>query len=273
MLNIVDIVSQYEQLTPEGDSHYSGKCPFCASDDPNNLILSQENPYWGLDKQAWSCLSCGAEGDRYDFVARLEHVSRAEAILMVAHHANSGDPFPHARFKVRTTPVTKEQAHAPGRTTDAKPAQRPSAAPAGGLQSPRGARQPAGMNDACTGELKTRLAKFRSIVPSYQGAAILHDASQSVILSDTEYTSSADLAAVAEALRPILLHAGTVFSDPGMQRAIPATLSLASEDQAILAHRFGEPGDKSMLLVVRLGNPSEVPVARRVMSSVFALPG
>jgi DNA primase len=134
MLNIADIVGQYVKLHPEGDTHYTGKCPFCSSGD-NSLILSQENPNWSLDKQAWSCLSCGTEGDRYDFVARSEHVSRAEAILLVAHHANTGTPFPHARFTIQTTPVPDETALAAGQTAPPPPLFPPTAFPSARIQA------------------------------------------------------------------------------------------------------------------------------------------
>lgn len=269
MLNIVDIVGQYVKLTPEGDSHYTGKCPFCSGDD-NSLIVSQENPYWSLDKQAWSCLSCGAHGDRYDFVAKSENITRADAILMIAHHANSGDPFPHARFRIRTTPVPDATAMAAGQIPAAPPPSATAAAKAN-LHISR-AIPSEGWADAANKELVARLIKFRSIIPSYQGATVLNAASKNIVLSDVEYPLSAELEEIAAVLRPILTHVGTVFPGSGAPGAEPGTLSLASDDQAILAHAFGEPNDESMFLVVRLGNASELPVARRVLNSVFPMP-
>jgi hypothetical protein len=60
-----------------------------------------------------------------------------------------------------------------------------------------------------------------------------------------------------------------MLSKWGMNATIPATLTLASEDSAILVHKSGT-ADKLMLLVVRLSNPSDVPVARRLVASAAA---
>jgi hypothetical protein len=118
-----------------------------------------------------------------------------------------------------------------------------------------------------------RVIRFRNIIPSYQGATLLNAASKNIILSDIEYPLSSGLNEIATELRPIFTHAGAVFPGSNARGAMPGTLSLASADQAILAHVFGETAEQSMLLVVRLGNPTELPVARRVVNSVFAMPG
>jgi len=251
-LDLVDIVGQYVQLTPEDKSHYKGQCPFCGED---SLILS-------VDTRYWCCLSCGADGDRYDFVARSENIGRAQAILLVGHHANSGEPFPHARFKPGA-PIKTAEPPKPERTaakvptpSATKPPEPPKAKPA--------TSQPGAPKGGAEGLLAPFL-KFRNIIPSYQGAAILDDKSR-MIVYDSDYPSSANLADIGEILSSILVHAGAAFSKWGMNATIPATLTLASEDLAILVHKSG-PADELMLLVVRLANPSDVPVARRLVAS------
>ncbi len=261
MLNLVDIVGEYVPLTRESESHYIGQCPFCAT--PGSLILSVDNPHWSLDKQGWACLYCGAEGDRYDFVARAEQVSRADAILMIAHHTNTGEPFPHAHFKTPEVSAVAAAIAAP-----ASPARRPAE-----VTVERRTGRAAGMNEEGRHELMTRLVKFRKIIPSYQGAAVQNDASRQIVFADDEFPLSLELAEVADMLWPILAEAGTVFPEASQNHAMANTLSLASDEFAILGHKFGRARSDVMLLVVRLGNPSELPVARRVINSVFPMPG
>lgn len=110
--------------------------------------------------------------------------------------------------------------------------------------------------------------EFRNIIPSYQGATLLDDMAK-VILGDSESSYSADLAAIGGMLAPVLVRGATLLSKWGMDPVAPATLTLASEDLAILVHRFG-PAGNARLLVVRLANPSDAPVARRLVASASA---
>jgi hypothetical protein len=249
-LDIVRIVSQYVRLAPEGESHYIGHCPFCTAEE-DSLILS-------VDTQYWHCLSCGANGDRYDFVARSENISRAEAILMIGHHTNTGDPFPHARFK--PAKPSAKVAEAPKAT--APPSAKPPEAPKAQAAQPA---PPSGVEKV----LLKPFLEFRNIVPSYQGAALLDDKSRT-ILSDSEYPSSAELAGVGALLATALVHTATMFTKWGMGAAtLPAQLILASENSAILVHKFGQPAAPRLLLI-RLANPSDVAVARRLVASASA---
>ncbi len=256
-LDIVAIVGQYVQLTPQGPSHYSGQCPFCLSGE-DNLILS-------LDNQYWCCLSCGADGDRYDFVARSEKISRAAAILMVGHHTNSGEPFPHARFKAGPS----IRGVAPAKPERAAPTP-PAATPPGTAEAVAATNPPRTQKGGAETGLLAPFLGFRNIISSYQGAAIL-DENSKMIVYDSDYPLSADLAAIGEILAPILVNAGAVFSKWGMNATVPSTLTLTSEDSAILVHKSG-PADELMLLVVRLANPSDVPVARRLVASATTKP-
>lgn len=236
-LDIADIVGQYVKLTPEGTAHYLGKCPFCSAAE-DSLILSKETQYW-------HCLSCGENGDRYDFVAKMEKISRAEAILMIGHHTMSGEAFPHAIFK---------PARPTGKAAEPRPERPAARAPAPSAAVEKG--------------LSAIFQEFRNIIPSYQGAAILDDRSR-LLLSDTGFSFSAELAGVGENLATILVHAATLFSKWGGKASVPATLTFASENLAILVHKFG-PADKLIVLVVRLGDPGDVFAARRLAGSASA---
>jgi len=254
-LGIADIAGQYVKLTPEGPSHFIGKCPFCAAEE-DSLILS-------VDTQYWHCLSCGANGDRYDFVARSENIGRAEAILMVGHHTNSGEPFPHARFKpAPPSPAAEPPKVAPAAATAAAaPAPKPPEPP------PATAAPAAPAGPALEQALAAAFLQFRNIIPSYQGAALFDDKSR-MILGDSGYSLSADLGAVVQALAPILAQAAAVFSKWGINAAGPGTVTLSSENLAILVYKFG-PG-QSRQLMVRLQNPSDAAVARRLVASASA---
>lgn len=257
-LDIAGIVGQYVQLTPEGKSHYVGQCPFCSSGE-DSLILS-------LDTQYWHCLSCGENGDRYDFVAKSEKIGRAQAILTVAHHTNSGEPFPHARFKPGEPSAKVVKSGEPERPAAVAPAPPSTALPE---TKTKAATSPSGTpKESAEKGLLALFLEFRNIIPSYQGAAILDDESR-MILSDSEYPLSADLAGIGEILAPILVDARTVFSQSAISDTVSGTLALASENLAILVHKLF-PADKSRLLVVRLANPADVPVARRLVASVSA---
>ncbi|HEY5994086.1 MAG TPA: CHC2 zinc finger domain-containing protein [Gallionellaceae bacterium] len=254
-LDIVDIVGQYIQLTPEGPSHFIGKCPFCQAED--SLVLSRDTQYW-------HCMSCGLNGDRYDFVAKSEKIGRAVAILMVGHHTNTGESFPHARY-TPAKPTAKVEARAPERAAAAAPAapamKQPEPARAQAAAAPPG--PPAG---AAEQAMAAPFRELRNLIPSYQGAALL-DEKFKKLLADNDFPYSADLAAIGEILAPILERAGNVYSQSSS--TLPATLTLASEDLAILVHQSGPVG-KTRLFVVRLANPDDLPVARRLVASASA---
>ncbi len=256
-LSFTDIVGQYAQLTPVTNSHYSGHCPFCASDDADNLIVS-------LYSHRWICLSCGAEGDRYDFVSKAENISRAEAILMVSNHASSGPSFPHARIKPGSTSGTATQSGAPSKKTAKTPASFVTK-PAEPAKAKAPSSQPGTTRENAGNKLMACFLECRNFIPSYQGAAVLDEQSR-MIACDSEHPLSASLSGVGEMLAPILALAGTAFSKWGMDNTLPASLTMASEDSAIVAHKSGS-ADKLMLLVVQLKNPADMPVARRLISS------
>jgi len=266
-LDIAGIVGQYVQLAPEGNTHFLGRCPFCGAAD--SLILSKDTQYW-------HCLSCGLNGDKYDFVAKSEKMSRAEAILSVGHHAVAGEPFPHALFKPAKPGAApgaapaKPAAAGPGAAPKPPQAPQPAQAPQPPKAAPAPPPRPA--TAAPVGSAPPRLVEafqeFRNIIGSYQGAALL-DGKTRMIASDTASSASGDLATAGGLLAPVLADAAILCSKWGMGSGLPATVILASEDLAILVHKFG-PADNARLLAVRLGNPGDAGVARRLVSGASA---
>ena len=77
-VDIVALVGEYLPLRRAG-SKYKALCPF--HDDHNPSL--ELNP----ERQSYKCWSCGAGGDVFDFVKKIEHVEFPEALRMLADRA------------------------------------------------------------------------------------------------------------------------------------------------------------------------------------------
>lgn len=73
--DIVDVMSHYIPLNKNG-RNYTAKCPFHDDHDPSLNI--------SVDKQIFKCFVCGAGGDVFGFVSKIEQVSFPEAVSKVA---------------------------------------------------------------------------------------------------------------------------------------------------------------------------------------------
>lgn len=81
--DIVDIISRYINVTKKGRSHVA-LCPF--HDDKNpSLMISR-------DKQIFKCFVCGAGGNAFSFVERIEKIPFMEAVKKVASYIGYDDP-------------------------------------------------------------------------------------------------------------------------------------------------------------------------------------
>lgn len=76
--NIVDVVSSYVQLKRNGTS-FTGLCPFHKEKTPSFHVSE--------DKQLFYCFGCGAGGNIYDFVMRIENLDFVEALKFLAQRA------------------------------------------------------------------------------------------------------------------------------------------------------------------------------------------
>lgn len=74
-VDIVDIISSYVSLKPEGKNFF-GVCPFHDDTNPSMSV----NP----EKQIYKCFSCGASGTVFNFIMDFENMSFAEAVKTVA---------------------------------------------------------------------------------------------------------------------------------------------------------------------------------------------
>ncbi len=78
-VNIVDVVSQYVQLTQSGKNLF-GLCPFHEERTPSFSVSE--------DKQIFHCFSCGRGGNVFKFLMELENLTFPEAVRKVAELQN-----------------------------------------------------------------------------------------------------------------------------------------------------------------------------------------
>lgn len=77
-ISIVEVVSEYVQLRRSG-ANFSGLCPFHAEKTPSFNV----NPA----REIFHCFGCGAGGNAFSFIMRIEGVSFPEAVKMLARKA------------------------------------------------------------------------------------------------------------------------------------------------------------------------------------------
>jgi DNA primase len=86
--DIVRVVGEYVKLRKAGAQNYAGLCPF----------HSEKTPSFGVHatKQFYHCFGCGASGDVFSFVQKVENISFPEAVRLIAQKL--GVPMPKVAF-------------------------------------------------------------------------------------------------------------------------------------------------------------------------------
>lgn len=74
--DIVRVVGDYVQLKKAGAKNYNGLCPFHQEKTASFSV--------NIDRQRFHCFGCGASGDVFSFVQKVENISFMEAIRLVA---------------------------------------------------------------------------------------------------------------------------------------------------------------------------------------------
>src|SRR5258707_4855397 len=74
--DIVRIVGDYVKLKKAGAQNFSGLCPFHQEKTPSFSVHAS--------RQFYHCFGCGASGDVFSFVQKIENITFPEAILLVA---------------------------------------------------------------------------------------------------------------------------------------------------------------------------------------------
>ena len=86
--DIVRIVGDYVKLKKAGAQNFSGLCPFHGEKTPSFSVHAT--------RQFYHCFGCGASGDVFSFVQKVENISFPEAIRLIAQKL--GVPMPKVAF-------------------------------------------------------------------------------------------------------------------------------------------------------------------------------
>ncbi len=86
--DIVRIVGDYVKLRKAGAQNYSGLCPFHGEKTPSFSVHAT--------RQFYHCFGCGASGDVFSFVQKIENITFPEAVRAVAQKL--GIALPKATF-------------------------------------------------------------------------------------------------------------------------------------------------------------------------------
>ncbi len=86
--DIVRVVGEYVKLKKAGAQNFSGLCPFHQEKTPSFSVHAT--------RQFYHCFGCGASGDVFSFVQKLENITFPEAVRLVAHKV--GVPLPKTSF-------------------------------------------------------------------------------------------------------------------------------------------------------------------------------
>ena len=86
--DIVRIVGEYVRLKKAGAQNFSGLCPFHSEKTPSFSVHAT--------RQFYHCFGCGASGDVFSFVQKIENISFPEAVRLIAQKL--GVPMPKVAF-------------------------------------------------------------------------------------------------------------------------------------------------------------------------------
>ena len=86
--DIVRVVGDYVKLKKAGAQNFSGLCPFHSEKTPSFSVH--------VTRQFFHCFGCGASGDVFSFVQKIENITFPEAVRAVAQKLNI--PLPKASF-------------------------------------------------------------------------------------------------------------------------------------------------------------------------------
>src|SRR5215813_10441087 len=82
--DIVRIVGDYVKLKKAGAQNYSGLCPFHNEKTPSFSVH--------VTRQFFHCFGCGASGDVFSFVQKIENITFLEAVRLVAQKVGMEAP-------------------------------------------------------------------------------------------------------------------------------------------------------------------------------------
>src|SRR5512136_2743163 len=86
--DIVRIVGEYVKLRKAGAQNFSGLCPFHNEKTPSFSVHAT--------RQFYHCFGCGASGDVFSFVQKIENITFPEAVRAIAQKL--AIPLPKATY-------------------------------------------------------------------------------------------------------------------------------------------------------------------------------
>jgi len=86
--DIVRIVGEYVKLKKAGAQNYAGLCPFHSEKTASFSVHAT--------RQFYHCFGCGASGDVFSFVQKVENITFPEAVRLIAQKL--GVPMPKVSF-------------------------------------------------------------------------------------------------------------------------------------------------------------------------------
>ena len=86
--DIVRVVGDYVKLKKAGAQNFSGLCPFHSEKTPSFSVH--------VTRQFFHCFGCGASGDVFSFVQKIENITFPEAVRAVAQKLNI--PLPKTSY-------------------------------------------------------------------------------------------------------------------------------------------------------------------------------
>src|SRR5262245_48481891 len=86
--DILRIVGEYVKLKKAGAQNYSGLCPFHQEKTPSFSVHATRNFF--------HCFGCGASGDVFTFIQKIENITFPEAVRVIAQRLNI--PLPKASY-------------------------------------------------------------------------------------------------------------------------------------------------------------------------------
>jgi DNA primase len=103
--DIVRIVGDYVKLRKAGAQNFSGLCPFHSEKTASFSVHAT--------RQFYHCFGCGASGDVFSFVQKVENISFPETVRLIAQKL--GVPMPKVTF---SSPAEAKEAHLRGALLD-----------------------------------------------------------------------------------------------------------------------------------------------------------
>ncbi|HKW68905.1 MAG TPA: DNA primase, partial [Terriglobales bacterium] len=100
--DIIRIVGEYVRLKKAGAQNYAGLCPFHQEKTPSFSVHAT--------RQFYHCFGCGASGDVFSFVQKIENITFPEAVRVVAQKV--GIPLPKMSY---SSPAEAEEARIRGK--------------------------------------------------------------------------------------------------------------------------------------------------------------